>query len=401
MRLDIPLIVIIITLLPLIFVPGPDIYADTMKIRWLLLLCSSTLALLLIAVFRLVRYNVFLIPLFLFIVFVFLSSIYSEYPSIVWIGQPPHAMTGFFSYLSFIVLFCLAFGTASHHPQKVPKIIDYWLASVCIIAFIGLLQYFGFNQKSYSTILNSNDFGSYMAMAFPFAAFRLLQDPKNRWSVVIFVIIYAALLTSLCRGALIGLLFALPLIYFYYPDRIKKNLLTMTALIFLVTVIVMPFNDWRLVKQVGSLPNEMEMMLAGNLDAGSKRLLIWQEALKTLPYSPLLGTGPDTLLHGRFFDGPTQAHNIYIEIGVTMGIPALFSYLGFLGCCVLSLNRKNALQFTFFVLIIMYLVQGVFLNDVLSVYPILWILLGLGAGLAGSKTNRLSSSPQLPLPPKA
>jgi len=222
-------------------------------------------------------------------------------------------------------------------------------------------------------------------MAFPFAALRFLQKPAWR-TVLILGLTYGSLLTTLCRGAWVGLFVGFLLFLFCYPA--KKNLLAMIAVMLAVTAILMPARDWRLLRRLGSASSEIEMALSGDTEAGSARFLLWQESLSALSRAPLVGVGPDALLYvsqekfeRRFGKGiAIKAHNIYLEIAATMGIPALLMYLWFLGRIVSKTDRRDPLQFSFFAMVVIYLVRGFFLVDVITVYPLFWLLLGFYQG---------------------
>ena len=163
---------------------------------------------------KLFIYNPCLIPLSLFTLWAFLSSFFSPYPREAWLGAPGY-LSGFFSYLFFIVLFLLSYSTASRFPGKIDGLINIWLFSASIIAMLGLLEYLGLDilasmcsgnlifskGASSSTIQNSNDLGTYMAMAFPFAVLRFMQKASFR-TVPLFALIYGCLLTTLCRSAI-------------------------------------------------------------------------------------------------------------------------------------------------------------------------------------------------------
>lgn len=393
MNLSIPILVILFTLYPLIYI---HTFPETFFIRWVILLMAGLLAAYIIIRNKLLSYNKCIIPLALFIFFAFLSTVFSHYPYEAWVGIS-YRFTGFLSYLCFAVLFLLAFSVAYREPDKINKIIDLWLLSATIIAVLGLLQYFGLNlipdgtgvfivSKSYSTFSHSNHFGTFMLMVFPFATLRFLQKPDTR-STIILILIYGSLLTSMSRGAFVGLAFGFIILVIYYP--VKKYLLSAIVIMFLVTASLLPVNSWMLLKQIGTAQSELDMAAEGNPEAGSFRLLLWQEALKALPESLVIGTGPDTFLYisqDKFEEvqgkgWPGKAHNIYLEIWVTMGLPALLSYLWFLKRCTSNTNRGSPLEFTFFLMVVIYLIQGFFLVDVLSVYPLFWMLLGFYAGL--------------------
>ena len=126
---------------------------------------------------------------------------------------------------------------------------------------------------------------------------------------------------------------------------------------------------------------------------GSSRIEIWSMVLNVIVQSPLIGTGPDTLAdailymdthnainfmlnHGCHVD---KAHNEYLQIAATIGIPALITYLVFI--ILICIKEKNLLSndstFILMIPIISYLFQAFFNISTIGVAPIFWFLLGL------------------------
>ena len=183
LKLRIPVLVTLLAIYPLIAIPY-------VLPRWAALAAISILALLAIFKEKIAVYNDSFIPLGFFLLFAFISSCFSEYPREAWLGSPGY-LSGFFTYLLSAILFIFAYGTSLIFPAKIDNIIDIWLLSAGLIALFGLLQYLGLNLlplgtdifksiKSSSTIYNSNDLGTYLLMAFPFAALRFIQDANFR-----------------------------------------------------------------------------------------------------------------------------------------------------------------------------------------------------------------------------
>ncbi|MGI6309003.1 MAG: O-antigen ligase family protein [Dethiobacteria bacterium] len=396
LNFEIPVLMTMLVLYPLIFTPY-------VMPRWTAFMVISLLALIVVCKEKIFFYNHSLIPLNLFLLFVFASALFSPYSREAWLGDAGY-MTGFIAYFFFAVLFILAYSVALRNPAEIENMLNLWLWSAALIAFIGLLQYIGLNLlpfggrdifkpiNSSSTICNSNDLGTFLAMAFPFAARRFLQKPDFS-GVLIFGLIYGSLLTTFCRGAWLGVAGGILLIAFYFPQ--KKNLLVMFLAILLITAFLAPLHNWKLTGRMGTFRGEAEAALAGDPRGGSGRLLLWQEGWKALPQSLLTGSGPDTFYYvspqkfaERFGEGaraPRKAHNIFLEIAVTMGIPALLFYLWFLWSICAQTERNNSLQFSFLVMVAIYLVRGFFLVDVLTVYPLFWVLLGFYQGLKTPK----------------
>ena len=127
---------------------------------------------------------------------------------------------------------------------------------------------------------------------------------------------------------------------------------------------------------------------------GSGRMIIWKIALEELTFVPILGTGPDALVDGlkeNYTDDYVKfivnthmqidkAHNEYLQIAVTLGIPALIVYLTFIAQILASARKnifKNNATFILFIPIVSYLVQAFFNISTIGVAPVFWALLGL------------------------
>ena len=205
--LQIPVLVVLLVFYPLMITPY-------LIPHWAAFIALGLLALFVICKEKLFFYNRCFLPLGLFLLLVFISALFSSHKQEAWLGDPGY-LTGFIAYFFFAVLFVLAYAAALRDPSALEKTLDLWLWSAALIAFIGLLQYFGLNLlpirgedifesvKSSSTIFNINDLGTFLAMVFPFAARRFLQRPGFP-VVLILGLIYGALLTTFTRGAWLG-----------------------------------------------------------------------------------------------------------------------------------------------------------------------------------------------------
>lgn len=113
-----------------------------------------------------------------------------------------------------------------------------------------------------------------------------------------------------------------------------------------------------------------------------------------IPEKPILGCGPDNLWKGLVqncteealdyaktnYMAIDKAHNEYLHIAATLGIPALICYLMFIALIVLpkiKLIINNKIYFIICLAIISYLAQAFFNISTIGVAPLLWMLLGL------------------------
>ena len=137
-------------------------------------------------------------------------------------------------------------------------------------------------------------------------------------------------------------------------------------------------------------------ILHGNMgdSFGSYRGWIWKNAVSVIPNHPILGTGPDTFFYalgdeiqtasmtvsGEPYD---KAHNIFLQIAVCMGIPALLAYLAFAGSLFVSALKKafeRPVLLAFFACAFSYMIQSFFCVEVPITTPLVWVAFGVIAG---------------------
>jgi len=127
---------------------------------------------------------------------------------------------------------------------------------------------------------------------------------------------------------------------------------------------------------------------------GTNRGWVWIRGLSVIPEHPILGTGPDTFYHAlgdtlqheafrRYNIVFDKAHNMYLQIAVCMGIPALLAFLTFWGGLFAGFIKK-ALSRPFLLACgagaLSYLIQAFFLVDMPVDKPLLWAVFGVMAG---------------------
>lgn len=332
-----------------------------------------------------------LIPLVSFALFALVSTILAAKPITAWFGV--YRYTGFCTYLFCMLLFLLAADFAY------PTIIIKWMvAAATLLSCIALLQYLGLKfiphhshaaLHAYATIGNRNFVGTYTVFILPAAIYFYLRHHKAIWLVSV-TLIYAGLLATLTRGAWLALPVPLAIIlYHFFKKPPKRKFIYIVCIVLLLTTSVLaPAHDWLLVKRALSIPDQAILALGLFDEAGSGRVFIWKETIKLIRTNWTFGIGPDNLNiptgPGRYAD---KAHNIYLEIAVSMGLFAFFSYILFLSLVLRFQRRKHGPLF--FTMILAYLLQGFFNIDVVGVMPLFWIVLGLS--LAG--TTQMHSSP--------
>lgn len=147
----------------------------------------------------------------------------------------------------------------------------------------------------------------------------------------------------------------------------------------------------------------------GKEELGSSRGYIWSRTLPLLGNCLFTGYGPDTFTYNfpqndvlakyysyeqfneGFYVTVDKPHNMYLQIFYSSGLIALLAFLGivvfYLVDCfrLYALRREyrteQAMGISVMLGIVGYLAAGMFNDSVVSVAPVFWILLGVGAAL--------------------
>jgi O-antigen ligase len=120
-------------------------------------------------------------------------------------------------------------------------------------------------------------------------------------------------------------------------------------------------------------------------DASSaERVVLWQEALRTITHAPVLGTGlGNYLTSARPFavpGTPFYAHNLYLDVAVELGLVGLIFFLGiFLAALWFLAREKRRWVFTpaVFAALILYLMHSFFETALFSLHVTLLLILCL------------------------
>jgi putative inorganic carbon (HCO3(-)) transporter len=176
--------------------------------------------------------------------------------------------------------------------------------------------------------------------------------------------------------------------------------------------------------RANSIVSSTKEALAGNGHAGADRWYIWQKTMPLIPKYFWHGSGPDTFAnvfpknkaeYAKYLGNENivvdKAHNEYLQIAVTMGVPALLAYLALAGIILWSgwqiclgaagtnattnpliSDRRGLMQAGFMAVVIGYMVQAFFNINIVSVAPFYWMILGMSYGWSiGEASESLES----------
>ena len=421
-------ITIVLTLIaifaPLLIIPETKTYDYNILKFGFLMLAGVVLLILLLINFKKFKLDIKDILIFVFLGLSILSTVYSSNIKKSIFGEEGR----YEGLLMFVIYICIYIASKKffiyNRPKKFFDIIFY---VSLIIGVLGILQrhincwklYPIFNRLIASTFGNSNFFGSYISLILPGAmcAFILYNTKKGFLLsiILVFNMIASGTRSAWAAFVLIGI------IGIIYLIKNKNRKYFMRALILLITFIIIFIYLYNGLDVVSIINNNLNLFTNKNINMsqytekkfkqiiedieilkkegisntiGSWRIYIWSMVMELIYKQPLLGCGPDNLQEGlinnciksliEYVESTgtviDKAHNEYMQIAATVGIPALIIYLGFLALIVLPKMKiifKDKISFIIFLIILSYLAQAFFNISTIGVAPVFWMILGL------------------------
>jgi O-antigen ligase len=342
-------------------------------------------------------------------------------------------MGGLWTFLHYLVFFIIL--------TSVFKSKKEWLIFLDITVFVGLLSaLYGFGQKTnipffigggdrariFGTIGNAALFAGYQLLNL-FLALTLLfytESTKNRrifFASSAFIMTVAVLMTAV-RGSILGLGVGILLFTFLLAwnknDRLAKKLflyLAILALVFIASAFLL--RSTSLVQDSSYLRRITDFSLDSitvqtRFWAWQAGLKGWSESFKTIVF----GWGPENFnipfsryFNPKFFTGLgsetlfDRAHNMFVEVLVTMGLFGLVAYLGVFFTAIKELSKKlkersgdEIFAFGLIPLIVAYMIHNSLIFDTSANFIVFFSVLGFisflsGTGHGGDK-NKLNTS---------
>lgn len=363
-----------------------------------------------------------LIPVIIFIGFMILSTVFSPYLTQALWGKELRN-EGAFTYISYLLILYFTYNSINSE-KDIKKIIIPLLISSSVISAIGILQYVGIDiipkdslraawvNWSFSTLGNPDFVGSYLSIIFPASLSLYLFSSQKKHTVLLYMaaaLSYGALICTQARSAWIGVALSLFLLVIIILKSIPHVIMKLSFFIIgaiLITFMLNAVHNGAISSKFKSLVDDYKNITSSSNQeqakstAGSQRIFIWDRTMDYIFDRPLLGTGPDTFdkvfkmspEEAEFHFGSRtiyvdKAHNEYLQIAVTLGFPAVISYLIFLAMIlsksILSLYRygRNKYILCLVLGVFAYMVQAFFNISVVSVAPVFWSMLGLLMGV--------------------
>lgn len=293
------------------------------------------------------------------------------------------------------------------------KIYELVLISAVLVAVYGIMQHFGLDpiprdgfrinwNGTFSTMGNPNFLGSYLVLMIPLSIHLFIAKNKNPYSVVYAILLYCLLCTR-TRGAWLGAIAGIST-YVFISFKInleKKYIIKRILIILLISVVVLVFYNVETgsvaIREFLSISTDISKVISGGEEAdkaGSGRIFIWTRTIELIKMKPWFGHGIENLhlAFSQYYESEIveklgrkglvdKAHNEYLHIAVTSGIPALILYLSFITLTIrkgLNSFKKMPIYFApILASVIGYLVQAFFNISIVAVVYVFWIFLGM------------------------
>ena len=365
------------------------------------------------------------ISIFMFLFFTFLSTYFSKYYYRSLYGRP-FRWEGLITYISYVIIFITA-GYFINKRKYLHKILSYLFYSGTIISIYGLLQFYGFDfikrdplrinwSRSFSTLGNPNFAASYIAiiLSLTLVLYLFSRKKENLYKYGFYSSLYFAfLIATSTRSALVGFFVSTIIFISFFYKFLKNNIKKVIVIILLFLLIFGVIDSQQQLyysRRVLSLFTDVQILATSEDDSeieriGSNRMVIYKYSLPLLLKNPILGSGPDTFdkvfpheeYNEVYSDSKNmivdKAHNEYLQIGITLGLPALFFYLLLLGNIYKNgfqvikiqsdkFNKLNIYHTAVFFAVISYTFTALFNISVVSVAPVFWAILGLNVAIS-------------------
>ena len=406
------MISIILVLVPLAFIPN-DV-DNPSKLKFIILaICGAVLFITLILKVRTIKISIADIFILIFAILAIISTIFS-----LDVKQSIFGKTTRYEGLITIIIYISIYFHAKNSFIKYKGLKPIILTTYIAICLIAILQYYIpskygnpplFGNGAHGTMGNTNFMGSFVTLILPVFIFLYITKNKKAY-LFCSTIAFIAMIVCVARSSWVA--FGFYMIIFLIYLIIKKDkkywrnfLILVVIFVISTTVITMTKKKNVVISKVNSIQRDIKTVKetgVTNNKLGSNRIEIWKMTLKVIEKSPLIGCGVDALEYGVIKYAPDEvvdyifrtgqyvdkAHNEYLHIAATIGIPALIAYLGFIGSIFFS-GIKNAFKderiLILLIIITSYLIQAFFNISTIAVAPIFWFILGITANYINSK----------------
>lgn len=320
---------------------------------------------------------------------------------------------GFFNFTHYIIFFFILAGVVRSQKQW-KRIFNFAIAAAALVSILAILQRMfpalnaDFMNSSYlrpaSTMGNVIMLSNFLAMLI-FIVFALWRIETARMTKTFYmasgILIISTILIAQTRGTMLGILAGGLFILYFYPIKIGgvrfaayiKPIILLSIITILLLLFI--FNN-----TLHILPQRFFAM------DNTNRLTSWQIAIKAIKDKPVLGWGPENFAvpFDKYYPGGytnsyqnlaetwwDRAHNVPLDIGVTMGLLGLMTYLGIFALLFTKLysckrsDLPHFIQLSLAAAFIAYFVQNLTAFDSISSFILFFALTAYVVFLSNEK----------------
>jgi O-antigen ligase len=272
------------------------------------------------------------------------------------------------------------------------------------------------HARAAGPVSDPNFYGQILLITIPIAAFLAASSERRRSKVlfgVVAAVIFAGVMVTYSRGAMLSVLAMLLLVPFVIP--VRGRVILRTAIAALLLMAVMPSAVVRRFETVTDIVSRRDNEPEDSRDASvDKRRLLFNSGVLMFEDAPLFGVGAGNF--GRHYwhyayeagsaaaqyDDPGERqfpHSLYVELAAENGMVGLGCFLAAMAAAFLSLTRSrralatrgasaaSLLPASITIALAGYLVSSIFLHSAYQRY--LWLLLAFAPAMA-----RLAREPE-------
>ena len=398
------ILTILIIALPIAIMPGKTTY-NIPKV-WTLLIGGAILLILLLVNYKKLKLDKKDYVILVFAILIFISTMISSSVKTSIIGEK-NRYEGMLAFYTYILIYFCAKKFLKYKDNK--TLLNVLYGVYISISILGILQYYIklptndlypiFNKGACGTFGNTNFMGSFISMGIPiFIITYIIKGDKI--SFITSLLVFFCLIACIARSGWVAFgIFSIILLIYLIKNKNKNFFKRIVILVvcFIMIFMLLYLPEKSIVKQkINQVKNDVTIAKTKGLNdkLGSSRIQVWKIVIELIEKYPIFGVGTDNLKKG-IADNLTEtsinfilrakvsidkAHNEYLHIAVTLGIPALVIYLTFL-CMIVFPKLKNILKqektFINLSVIISYLAQAFFNISTIGVAPLFWLALGL------------------------
>lgn len=308
----------------------------------------------------------------------------------------PSASLGQFKETGYKVLYFFIFTmivTSEDRLNFMIKAVELMYTAMVIIA---LLSSTGINERlSITAYYDPNDFALFLTICLPFLFSKVLEQGPTKisstWKGFLHILGFVVIILTGSRGGFVAFLICTFLVIKNLGLRTSIKIYTVPTIILLVAFTYIFYSE-----QFARISGIVNLEEDYNVTSERGRLAIWKRGTQLLIENPIFGTGIGTyatadgtlIPSGRWI----TAHNSFLQIGVELGIPAMFIFIMILKSSYKKMRKINKSNISISIAakevniaIIAYIAGGMLLSWAYA--HILFLILGLSSALANLCRN--------------